>query len=455
MSEADPAKTWYYPASENISLFRSTACWGVAEILSTNPICSPCTYDDGSALPQQLQAWTKFLSEYVRQRARYGRLVEFFSPTYYKYTLQNFYNLADFSSDPELRRLSKSFLDVWWAEWAQEQVGGWHGGSKSRAYSKRIEDQLSIGTQLGWLYFGFGDGKVPGLMVSMVASPYQPPTIVGEIASGAKSPGYVVRARAGGVVTPSSGRREIDGAAGGIVRYSYVTSSFVLALSEVPRIAWERWIPFARQNQWGGLTMVGPGQPQYVFARPLSVGKSRASYNDLWGVQSFGTQIVQKIPAPLSRHAGRMAVWLSDDLKTERDGDWTVASWGDSYVAFRPAFGGIDSKSAPDKQVLNDDTSPVIIQAALKSEFADLAAFKSAVRSATMEVGNEFIRFRGLGQAGTLTFYYKSDRAPEIDGKPLELSPPFSLDSPFLKARWGEGVVTIRYGQQELVRDFR
>lgn len=453
--EADPTRTWHYPGSENIGLFHSTTCWGMAEILSANPTCSPCTYDDGSTLHQQLQAWTKYLSEYIRQRARYGGLVEFFSPTYYKYTLQNFYNLADFSSDSELRRLASSFLDVWWAEWAQEQVGGWHGGSKSRAYDTEIESQ-SVGRQLGWVYFGLGNSEAPGLMVSMAASPYQPPPIVGQIASNAaKRTGYVVQAQAGGLVTPTSARREIDGAAGGVVRYAYVTSSFVLALSEVPRISWERWIPFARQNQWGGLTLVGPGRPQYVFARPLLSGKNRSSYNDLWGVQSYGTQIVQKIPAPLSRNVGRMAVWLSNDLKTERDGEWTITTWGDSFVAFRPAFGDIDRNSAADKLVMNDDTAPVIIQAALKSEFSDLTAFKSALRSATLEVRNEFIRFRGLGKAGTLTFFYKSDRAPEIDGKPLDFSPPFSFDSPFLKARWGEGVVTIRYGQQELIRDFR
>lgn len=455
LKEADPTRTWYYPASENIGLFHSTTCWGMAEILSAHSPCSPCNYDDGSTLQQQLHAWTKYLSEYIRQRARYGGLVEFFSPTYYKYALQNFYNLADFSSDQELRHLSNAFLDIWWAEWAQEQVGGWHGGSKSRAYNTEIENQ-SVGRQLGWLYFGLGSSEAPGLMVSMAASSYQPPPIVGQIAnSPAKRSGYVVQTQAGGLVMQGSNRREIDGAAGGVVRYAYVTSSFVLALSEVPKISWERWIPFSRQNQWSGLTLVGPGRPQYVFARPLLSGKNRSSYNDLWGVQSYGTQIVQKIPKPLSRNVGRMAVWLSDDLQTERYGEWTITTWGDSYVAFRPAFGDIDRSSLRDRLVMSDDTAPVIIQAASKWEFPDLGAFKSALRSATLEVQNEYVRFRGLGKAGTLTFFYRSDRVPEIDGLPLNLSPPFSFDSPFLTGRWGEGVVTIRYGQQELVRSFR
>lgn len=457
LEEADPTKTWNYKSSENISLFHNTGCWGMAEILSETPICSPCTYADGSSLQQQLQAWSRFLTVYIRQHAKYGGLIEFFSPTYYKYALQNFYNLAAFSSDPELRRLSAGFLDVWWAEWAQEQVGGWHGGSKARAYNTEIENQ-SVGTQLAWVYFGLGRKEPPGLMVSLIANHYQPPEIVNEIASDSAHRGsYVVQARAAGLLDPSSrSDREIDARAGGIVRYAYVTPAFVLALPQVPRIPLARWIPFSRQNRWGGLSLMGPGHPQYIFARPLLASdKERSLYNDLWGVQSLGTQIVQKMPAPLSHNAGRMAVWLSSKLKPERDGDWTFVSWGDAYAAFRPAFGGYAANSTADRVVLSDDTSPVIIQAALKSDFPDFESFKSAIRSMPVEVQSGYVRLRGLGKAGTITFYYKDDRMPEIDGTALNLSPPFAFDSPFLRAQWGEGTVTIRKGQREETRDFR
>jgi hypothetical protein len=452
---ADARKnTWSLAATENISLMRETACWGAAKIFSARTGCGACIYNDHSTPGEQLASWTSFLSEYLRQRARFGGLIEYFSPVYYKYTLQAIYNIADFSSDKDLRRLATNFLHLWWGQWAQEQVGGIHGGSKARANPTSIASQ-EVGTMLAWYYFGIGRELQPGLMVSMIASEYTPPDLVREIARGVGRPGkYVVRSRAPGLLgSTRDGRSELDFREGGILRYAYVTPEFIMSLATVPKLPREHWIAISEQNRWSGVTAQHNGVPSYVFARPLFLTARTRSYNDTWGVQSKATQIVQKISSNWSRNAGPMAIWLSDNVILEKEGLWYFARAGDAYVAFRAAFGDLKPKGRT-HLVLTDERSPVLLQAAPTGDFSSFSKFKEAIASLPLVVGSDEIRMRGLGEAGTLTFYFDGDRLPEVDGTPIDLAPHAANSSPFIQSDWGGALVTLRANGRELILDF-
>jgi hypothetical protein len=164
LADAAPGSTWRIWGSENHSAMRNGACWGAARILRGQ---AGRAYDDGSTPAAQYKAWSGFLKEYIRERARRGMLVEIFSPGYYVDTLQNFHNYYDFSDDAELRRLSGAFLDLWWVDWAQEQIKGVHGGSKARFYPNAAAAGTP-GEGLSWLYLDIGEmsprNQAPALM---------------------------------------------------------------------------------------------------------------------------------------------------------------------------------------------------------------------------------------------------------------------------------------------------
>ena len=213
------------------------------------------------------------------------------------------------------------------------------------------------------------------------------------------------------------------------------------------------WTHISDQNRWQGI-ILDAGPEARIYALPAAPQRNRA-YNQFWSVQSKATQIVQKIPSPLSRGAGPMRVWFGRGLPRVEEGGWVFVDSA-AYVAVRPASGGYTWDAAEPRWMLPDeDLAPVIIQAALKSDFRGFGDFKAAVRKLPLEVAGGVVRFTGLGGAGRLTFYAESDRLPEIDGVAVNLEPPFTFDSPFLKEKWASGLVTISKGGRKLALDFQ
>jgi len=70
------------------------------------------TLFDGFTLSQHYDAWTQFLKEYFKERAKKGTLVEQASPTYSKYTIQSVYNIRDFASSADLNNQAENFLNL-------------------------------------------------------------------------------------------------------------------------------------------------------------------------------------------------------------------------------------------------------------------------------------------------------------------------------------------------------
>jgi hypothetical protein len=292
-------------------------------------------------------------------------------------------------------------------------------------------------------------------MVGMIAGTYRPPAVVANIATDASKRPYEARSRSAGLLAKPSrnGITIIDPRLGGVLRYAYVTPSFIMSTGQTAKLPLEQWAAFSRQNRWSGIMLSGP-KPDYIYARPLPVAKARPS-NDVWGVQSFGTQIMQKINPPLSRYAGNMAVWMSPGLTPVKDGDWYFIDAA-GYAAFRPAFGTSRIEKGPTATtvVVTDDSAPVILQAAEKKDFANFQAFKAAVLSAALTVTDTSIRFQGLGQAGQIEFFHRTAKPPTINGQPIDLAPQFQFDSPYLQGQWG-GKVTISDGTAAITREFR
>jgi len=446
LSDAGPDHLWPW-GSENISAQIDATCWQAADLLRSDARFAARSYQDGSTAAAQYAAWTGFAKTYISARARWG-LVEFFAPGYSRGTLGNLYGYADYAQDPELKRLAHDFLDMWWAEWAQGQIGGVYGGAKARVYPQQVGARSPMdGTS--WMYFGQGekqDGRAPGLASSTLSSYVPSPEIV-DLALDVEGRGaYDVTARAPGIVPNSTRRgRERLGSTNpnipAVLLVTYVTPDFVMGSAVVAKVPTAMWNPASSQNHSAGVLLAGDPSAR-VVAYSQSI-KGTNYYNALWTMQSKATQIVQKAPAGYSNNASDMRVWFGSPLqKLERNG-WVFVS-GSAYVAVHPVNGGyhwdaIDSRWL----VLNDNSSPIIIQAARKSDFAGFGAFQSAVLAATLGQNGSIVTFHGLGSAGILTWDESSASLGQINGALVDIGSSPQFQSPFMHQAADSGEVVI------------
>ena len=466
LEDADPAKVWQYWGSENHSAMRDCSAWGIAKMLKDAEPYASSRYDDGSTPLWQYQAWTTFVKEYLRERIRRGLLVETASPTYSKYTLQCWYNYYDLAGDAELRRLADAALDVYWTDWAQEQIGGVRGGGKSRCYQgEDCQRGLNDGAAaMAWYYLGVGRAASahPGLMC-MATSGHRLPLVVMDIALDVQGRGvYEYRSRRPGRRLPTAppspesddpekSGNVLDPQFGGIVRCTYAAPGFILGSNLVPKLPLEAWSAISSQNRWQGVIFAGDPDAR-IFPQCVGLGNGK-TYNQQWAVQSKGTLIVQKLLGKTySKQAGDMRVWFASSLKRSEAGGWVFAEAKTAWAAVRPAIGGYTWEDT-NWLKCGDSTSPVILQVAGRAEYGAWDAFKSAVLSRPLRVADDTLTYQGLGDAGLLTFYLKSDRLPEVNGKPIDLRPGKTFDSPFLQEDWPSGVVTIAKGARRLTLD--
>ena len=460
MEETDPAHIWRPWGSENHDAMRDCTAWGAALVLKDAPDYAAREHDDGSTAPGQYKAWTAFLKQYLRERIKRGMLVEFNSG-YAKYTMQCWYNYCDFSDDAELRRLADAALTVQWADWGQTQIDGVLGGSRARLYQGRSCQQAVHDALNGpaWYYLDIGAPKNrhPGFMC-LATSSYRLPPVVMDLFLDTEGRGvYECRTRRLGLCGRQRGVEndfyELDAEFGGIVQYTYCTPDFIMGTSMYAKLPCDQWTAISSQNRWQGVIFAGGERDARIY--PQCVGlRNGKTYNQWWSVQSKGTLLTQKLPRPCSKQAGPMRIWFDASLqRVERDG-WVCAEAARAYAAVRPAVGGTTWED--DNWLrLENDLSPIIIQVARRSAYPDAEAFRAAVLSQQVEFDSHVLSYTGLQDAGRFTFFADSDRMPEIDGKPIELKPAKTFDSPFLQQDWNSGIVTIRKGERELVLDVR
>jgi hypothetical protein len=452
------ADVWTIWGSENHAALRDGSCWAASVLLTEDPPAEDVRYADGSRPEEQLEAWTAHLKRWLRSRGRAGALVEYFSPTYAQYTLLNILLYADFSKDEELRGLASDYLDLWWAQWAQEQLDGVHGGSKTRSYAKSVPDGTPMPVT-AWLYFGLGERptRLPPGEAPMAVSSYRPPALVAALARASGARGvYDVVTRAPGL--PRSPMEpgpvyHMDEARNGVLRVTRVAPGFAMGLGMVPLLREEDWTAISSQTRWAGLVFSG-GDPRARIVPSVLLPRGRKSYNALFGVQNGATQIVRGIFKEGARNAPRMGVWIGKPLRRLEQGEWIFTEHG-SYAAVRPAFGGWQpDPAAPGWMVLNDPSSPVILQAATKEDYPDLSSFISAATAMKMERTETELSVEGLGDAGRLTLGLGESGTLMINGEPVNLDPTFVMRSPFINQAAGSGAVEMRYGGKALNLDF-
>ena len=448
MADTRLDRLWWFWGSENHDAMHDGSAWGAARLLARDPVYANLKYADGSTPVQQDQAWTEFLAEKLAERVRRGLCVEIASDGYGKYTLQNWYNYADFAAEP-LKSAAKAVLDVWWADWATEQLDGVRGGAKARCYQGDNQTAgADAGRGMAWYYLGLGQPRNahPGLMC-LVTSGYRMPVEVARLALNPELRGrYESISRRPGLRDTKAedvpqGTSAFDPESPGILRYTWVTPEVILGSLIIPRLVNdEAWSNISSQNRWQGAIFAGDPDAR-VFAE-CEGQRNGKTYNQQIAVQQRGTQIVAKLPPPYSKQAGRMRVWCAPMLTRTVAGEWLILEAPRAWAAVRPAWGGAAFEG--NWWYFDDDRAAMILEVAPKQDYADRDAWVKAVQARSVQVADGLVTYDGLG--GRLTLDTEHGALPTVDGETVDLAPGMTFESPWLREEWGSGVVTIGQG---------
>lgn len=490
VGEAHPyveEKAWVIMDSENLDIMHRSTCLLAAQALKDHPDYAGDELHDGYTLTNHYTAWTANLKEMIRQRAMRGISVEVASPTYAKYTLHAFNNLADFAGSSILRSLATDFVTLYWADTAQDFVHatGIRGGAQTRAYKDKY---LTRGAYDGlrnaaWM-FGWHDNAPGGthpMTVGLAASRYRMPAILRAMATTDKEPFQYTSRRYGmGSRTNTSDGYEYTmtfdaGSDANIVRDSYVTPHFVMGTMTVD--ASRDHTHLNGQNRFMGAMFA-----THLDARIAVIGRAqtnsdgsrgRTGYYETQGVLNENCMVVGR--EPNAQYSVGTDIYLSyaGDLfanfttgSVEDDG-WFFTRTGDTFIAIQVA--GKDNRDGeffeivPDSYgaflELVDKDAPVIIEIVHGPDLGTFgqdpfSAFCESVETNPLTVNDDEVRY--TSERGTdFQFFVDSTATPRIDGQAKNVNPNRTYDSPYLEGHVGQDTVTVRFpGRPDLELNF-
>ena len=495
-------QTYYYWNTENHWWQEIVTSWGYLLVLKNDPDFGTRVLDDGRTLNEHYGRTAEYMKEHMRQRARKGFFVEISSGGYAG-RMHNMYFMIDaISPDPELRRLARLSLDLWWTFWAEEQVSGERGGGKVR--HRRLRGLLPNTETLmthAWYYHGLGtrgidhdmaaghstESEQPAIYISLL-SDYRPPAFVTRILEDRQTaPAYAVIQRR---IGRSAGQDDTGPAElvnpplnafdrayiprhkfynvenSDVLKYSWVSPSFVLGTNMRPPHDVHEWVADSAQSWWHGLLLESDTADYPERVVPTLIYE-RDSMGDQYAVQSRGSLMTRKLNDVFSPGQDNreypMGVFISAGLNPHvaLEGDFIFIDGPTTWVAVRSAAGAfmpandeLEPRHARAGTFfgLTDDTVPVIIEAAEHSDYPDFEAFKTAVRAATLTHSNGVYSYASL--SGDLLSMFDDRSRPMINGEVIDYTPELAYRSRYIHSEWDSGVITVTVDGVRDVLDF-
>ena len=480
-----PERDWWTWGSENHHAQAWAGFWGAAQIFAEHPGYKERRYADGTTPAEMTAGFSEYFKRYARERAAKGLLVECNSG-YNKYTLGGWYNMGDFAADLVLRRRMGMLLDLFWADWAIEQINGVRGGSRHRCYHGRDSTEGSSMDGLTWFHFGLGREKSqhPSHMCGATTF-WRPSAVVADLARDGLGRGvYEYWSRRPGLALPRKegetpanfvadsknpffepqGVYRLAPEGGSLLRSTYCTPDFVLGTSMVPALPVENWTAISSQNRWEGVIFAGHPTAR-IFAQSLTP-KRGSVYNSNWSVQKRGVLIVQRLKT--AKSAKEQRIWFDAALARVESGGWVFAEAPGAFAAVRVVDGGTawepdtaeqhhEKKGPPASGMwlkCENQFSPVILEVARKVDCKDFAGFQTSILGNPLKWENRRLDYTSQLSRTTLTVFADYSQPPQVDGVPVNYAPSKVYDSPFIQGDFGTGTVTIRKGEEKRVLDF-
>lgn len=447
------------------------------------------------------QAWVRYFDEYFTERAKRGFFLEVASPGYMGVTVTHLTDIHDLCQDPGLAEKAGKFLDVVWADWAQDQLNGVRGGAKTRADGNAWKDAMY---QYARFYFG-GEGNPQGNHFTQLLSKYELKPIHWHLALDREGLGeFAFRSRKPGEeegIWPrplGTERTLVCDTESRFLRYSWVTPDYILGCQMDHPGAIHSHL--SNQARWQGVTFKGEGGPR-VFPVDLAIGEDGNSNR----TRAAGyVRCVQDENVLLMQQARRFTqmnpdwfpaksiadldygIYFGDNLDkiVERDG-WIFVQHGDAFLAVRPVMGEyaegwtilVDDASpgltsviiedsydwSPDGRMifLKDKYAGMIFEASRKNHHKNLKAFMKdvldnpLVLEKTVVPGFHVLKYRGCDEAAReITFNLANDEIPFVGSERVNYAPGMLFESPYLKSEYKSGIVEIGKGDHYLRLDF-
>ena len=433
----------------------------VTALLENDPAYRDRKLDDGRTTAEHAAAHRAFFREWPRQRAAAGMWIEVGSNTYQKYSWPALFNLHELSPDPVVRHRFGLLLDLALIEEAQISVKGRRGGGRSRAGhgAAGFEAMKS-------LLFGEGGGSSHSRVIE--ASTYQAPAeaiLLHKRAFPAEKP-FAIRNRVLGRLGQGDGHRVMEDS--GLVNYAWRSPHFLLGSTfQNPAI---ESTGISRQNRACGLLFDDPGSTSISQIHPYyeHPGGGRPQHS-IWSVQHEDVLIVQRIARvgkghPGSYNTGRLGIRFegADLEKSEKDG-WIFATNGKAFAAVKfldgdHAWDKAQTTAFPANFAGDADTTRILLQAGDLSSHASFDAFRKAILANPLQVAPDRCDYRfGANHLEVTRYDARSPQSfvlPRINGKPVDLHPAATYESPFLKGGFGGDRFAVSVGPLKRILDF-
>lgn len=528
--------TWWLAGSENHDLNNKASCLLTSAILADSAEwsgralpnrghgCAPgyhnagfnpnrhgterANWSDGNTYTpaDHYRAWVGYLNEYFTERARRGFFLENGAPGYMRYTISYILLLYNFCPDAMLKQRVKMFLDLFWADWAMQQLGGLRGGPKTRHHRDAgLYDAMS-----DWARFHLGG---PGTTIAnhcqQLIGDYAWNPLIWELVidrQGLGSFAYVSRAigeeeqtcpRPMGVERTMTGDCESR-----MVKYTWVTPDYILGTQMDHPLAVHNHLSAA--GRWQGLITAEldariatvsleafPGmthkQKRYslelmyhsVQHKQVLITQQRQRWMQINPDWFPSNEQIYDVPFGLYIGSG----W---SVRVEREG-WLFLEHGDAFAAVRVLRLKADEDPLawakgtdryanvvelnPDSYTwddtgtllrLNNKFSPIIIEAGRRADYATLADFQERILSNELTIHRTVV----TRETRFIIVYRSSDGAeivfnaanhmdiPTINGVPIDYRHPKTFDSPFIRSEYNSGIVELTKGDRRDVLDF-
>lgn len=465
---------------------------------------------DGKAYTpvQHYEAWKNFFLEYFAERAKRGFFLENGACGYMKWTLNFILGLYNFCGDEKLRNQVRMFMDLVWADWAVQQLGGVRGGPKTRHhYEVGGYDSMS---EMARFYAG-GNGKSTFIYVQQLISDYHWPEVVWEMVFEKKDPeGSAYISRGIGEENPlfprplGVERTMLGDVESRIVKYSWVTPDYILGTQMDHPLALYNHLAIA--GRWQGLVTADPDVRITTVALDPAKGtiKGDQEYSMEFAYQSVqhkSVLITQQsrrwsqanpdwYPAYDDRYNRSFGIYVGKEWEQviESDG-WVFLAKGNTYAAIRVLQLETDDDPLAwakgtdayqnrnvlkkesyswngDKSILrcNNRFSPIIIEAGSREEFHSFEKFISPIANnsiglhktvVTGETGAVVV-YRGCGKDAEEIIFNAANPhdAAKIGGEYIDYSYPKVFDSPSIQSDYDSGIVILKSQKHAVTMDF-
>lgn len=394
------------------------------------------------------QGWGAYAEAFLLAHDREG-WYEGESHGYMVLSITALLQIADHAPQARVRELAARQLDLVFAAWAQEQVGGFPAGAKTRTYSHwALSDRSTPWAAWAWMLGGQGntEGMIFMERPDLAVARYEvPESVVKLLTERRKQASYEVKERRRIVLGK---RKDLDASL-----YSYATPDYILGTAQ----------------SVSGMTLAVSGGQEIVatlfaegtrFAPIYLWSRTSNSNEERWKSWMSQDQAVGHKNLVLARlgagealgHAYLSPAWSQPEVI----GNVAVSRYGDTYVALISP-GGWEIAAAQERfpnyygqsklirgswvAVPKSQPAVVAMEVGRRAEHGEFEAWKKKVVAARVE-GTEELRF--AASDGTTLSFVPGQRATAA-GRALDAqSYPF-LEGPFLSSQ-GQGKWTFRFG---------